>query len=97
MLGSRGLLGRRRRCRQDFGRALGIGLPYQQAHAGAHPQMGTRAARVVGADGGLDAGRFERTLSQVRLDVIHERAHGHEIVISHPRILLGFQRPLLRP
>jgi hypothetical protein len=23
--------------------------------------------------------------------VVHEGAHGHEIVISHPRILLGFR------
>jgi len=50
--------------------------------------MGTRAARVVGTDGGFNAGRFERTLSQVGLDVVHERPHGHEIVISHRRILL---------
>jgi hypothetical protein len=56
-----------------------------------HSGVGVAAvARISAARSASGCRTNRRTLSQVRLDMVHERAHGHEIVISHPRILLGF-------
>ena len=83
------LNGSLRRCRglQNLHCSFDIGLPHEQADA-ANPQVRTRASRIVRADRGFDAGRFERALAEVGLDVVQERPHGHEIVFSHRRILL---------
>ena len=80
--GGDGLLGRRRGL-QDFRCTFDIGLPDEQADAGANRQVRTHAPSVVRADGGFDAGRFERALGEVGFDVVQDIRTATRSFFSH--------------